>query len=184
MKYNTKINVILILVVLIFIINIVILITIFNKDSNDYFDAVDSERSTLEVVDETTLISLETEHAEILENNIDIYTPFCVLSFPESKSNDFRYETIEAEGVYTMRFFCNINGQEYNMYNVYFCKAEIGIYIGDIMVDDNKIQFCVESFDMPDEKNQNEEHVVAYYSMMDSINTVIQSVKSSHNFIN
>ena len=181
MKNKSKnINFALLISLVICISIIVVMAALWFIDSNGRSDGNITAETT-----STTAVSTATESGEITttsERNVEISTPYCTLLCPESRYALIRYESTETDGLYTMNFYGTVNGQEYSILNVYFSDTPVASKIGSIQHNGEKLYFCVETFEMPDEENQNEDDIVTYYSLVDIVNNIIGSVELLPNY--
>jgi len=125
---------------------------------------------------------IETTGSE--DNSImKIETPFCDLSYPIKWADNLRHEGKTEDGVYTHTFYSVIDGKETKLFNIYFGAKDKGSLIGYVLKDGNSVAFNVESYDVFTGAELNDDENMILSAMLDGINTVIDSVIASPDYI-
>lgn len=99
-------------------------------------------------------------------------------SLPEN----MELEETEESGYYLARFYGTVNNQKYELYSLAVGEPTLETVLGVYEVDGAPVLISVESYDLPNMENWEERHMGQIYTMMGSINTVIQTVMSSEGF--
>ena len=114
---------------------------------------------------------------------IQMKTPYCTLNYPAKWKDMVKYAEKEENGVYTGTFYCLIKDQEIAMFDVYFGAPETGTLIGYVLKDGKSVPFNVKSSDFAPNDSWTEDERMIYFGMTNGINTVIESVTNSVNYI-
>lgn len=88
----------------------------------------------------------------------------------------------DEDGKYTATFSAEVVGEMVMLYRITIGSERTGSLLGYLKVDGVKKPVCVESFVLADRQSWNEDDYAAAYRMMDTINHVIETIKSSKEF--
>lgn len=102
-----------------------------------------------------------------------IKTPYATLKYPLKWEKYLAHEGKFEDGGYIETFYCCMNGEKIEMFQVYLGKQDWGTFIAYVTTDDGPVAFCVESADIPKMEGWPEEDRLTLSAMTDDINVVI-----------
>lgn len=113
------------------------------------------------------------------------------IEFQQSNKN-FTYWTVslpaqmeweESSAVgYQITYYGNINGNRIKLYTIYIGDSSLKNELGYYHVDNQWEQISLESYELPSTEGWEDSHITELYTMMATINDVIQAIMSSENF--
>jgi hypothetical protein len=101
------------------------------------------------------------------------------VSLPEN----MEVEETENGNVYQVDFYGLIAGEKLKLYTIYLGETQTDTVLGGYMINGEVQSLCVESFELVMEDYWSEQECTSAYTMLDSINNVIQTIVSSENFV-
>lgn len=114
---------------------------------------------------------------------IKIETPYCTLSYPAKWSDNLRHEGKTENGIYTHTFYGIIKEKEFKLFDVHFGAKDKGSFICYVINDGEAVPFNVVSYNVFENAEFNEAETMILSAMLDAVNTVIDSVIASPNYI-
>ena len=159
LKISKKINAILsiLLIICLIIISVLLLIIVKNKES---IRPLDSDSSLFEIV-----------------------TEYCTIEYPNEWEDYLVYSEEKNDEEYTYQFNCELNGNTYELFEIYFNSPDKGQLLGYISDGDSKasISAKLSSFDPDDSWSEEDKNL--YYSMKEGLNEIIKSIEENDKYV-
>lgn len=111
-------------------------------------------------------------------NIVDINLDYWSISVPDN----MEWEEVSQDGSYFVTFYGNVNGEKIKLYAISVGEPELKSVLGNYTIDGIAKSVSVESYDLPVTDGWTEEAITELYTMMSTINDVIQVIMSSENF--
>ena len=149
----------------------------------------DDDRATVDTDTVSTTGLIEGNTGVITDSNdntnktFGIETPYCTIQYPMKWKQYLNYTDSEENGVFKQTYYCVLNDKNFEMFSIYFGETEGTTEIGKIMHDGEVIPFSVSSTSAITDSEFTEEEKEIILSMDFAINTIIESVIASENYI-
>lgn len=95
---------------------------------------------------------------------------------------NMEWEETETDGEYLVTFYGNIGDERIKLYAVCIGQTILKTELGNYSVDGEQRVVSVESYELPNTDTWRQEDVTQIYTMMSSINDVIQTIMNSEEF--
>jgi hypothetical protein len=92
------------------------------------------------------------------------------------------WEEVNQDGSYVVTFYGTVNGEMYKLYAAAIGEPRLSSVLGAYELDSQKLAVSVESYDLPDTDGWNDAAVTELYTMMSTINNLIQAIMSDAAF--
>ena len=107
---------------------------------------------------------------------IVVETPYCALQYPQQWEEQIRVKESETFGVLAKEFCAIIAEKEYPLYTVYFGDSPVGDLFGYLSRKNDTVSVYIACHSLTDGTTLPEEELLQYYLMMETVNTVSQSI--------
>ncbi len=112
-----------------------------------------------------------------------IETPYCVLKYPEQWKDQMTVKESNADGILTETFCANISGTQYELFTVYFGNSTVGELFGYLPTEGGNIAVYIECHKLPEDHALAENDVSLFYSMIEGVNEVAQSIAATKGYV-
>lgn len=113
---------------------------------------------------------------------VAVETPYCVLKYPEQWKDRMAVEESTTDGVLAVMFFAKISEEQFPLYTVYFGESANGEFYGTLPGDGGTVPVYIECHKLADRDDLSESERALFYSMMEGVNEVAQSIAAASGF--
>lgn len=119
-----------------------------------------------------------SKKSEVDINIVDTKLDYWDVALPEHMS----WEETHEGGSYLVTFYGEVNGQKYKLYSAAIGDNRLTSVLGSYIISSQIKPVSVESYDLPDTDGWDEAAVTELYTMMSTINDLIQAIMSDEAF--
>lgn len=113
---------------------------------------------------------------------LEFETPYCVMHYPSHWKDYIQVEEITEKDVLAEIFTCEISGNEYPLFTIYFGESAEGDRFGYITLEGEKIPVSVVCAPFSGDAKLTKEDETNLYAMMEGVNDVLQSIASAEGY--
>ena len=111
-----------------------------------------------------------------------VVTPYCELKYPGRWKDQMEVKELTENDTLSYVFYALVEEKQYELYTVHFGDSEYGDLFGYISFDGEDIPVYIDCHTITDSDALPEAELSQYYSMMEGINDVVQSISSTSGY--
>lgn len=133
--------------------------------------------------DAPTVQTQPTQPQTVVDGDvIKINTAYCTLQYPSQWESylDIRQEYVEDSTA--THFYCLIGQEELRLFTVSFGSTEVGNLFGYLPGENGRVAVYLDCGFLPEGHTLTEEQIQTFYTMLDGINSITQSISAAEGF--